>query len=83
VLIGLIVLLKAFAYYLDRYGLAFSDRGYVQGPHYTDVNAVLPAKNDPHRHRDHLRAAVLREHRGPEHHPARPGRSGCSSSARS
>jgi uncharacterized protein len=45
VLIGLIVLLKAFAYYLDRYGLAFSDRGYVQGPHFTDVNAVLPAKN--------------------------------------
>jgi uncharacterized membrane protein (UPF0182 family) len=45
VLIGLIVLLKAFAYWLDRYGLAFSERGYVQGPHYTDVNAVLPAKN--------------------------------------
>ena len=44
VLIGLIVLLKAFAYYLDRYGLAFSERGYVQGPHFTDVNAVLPAK---------------------------------------
>jgi len=45
VLVGLIVLLKAFAYYLDRYGLAFSDRGFVQGPGYTDVNAVLPAKN--------------------------------------
>ena len=44
VLIGLVVLLKAFAYYLDRYGLAFSERGYVQGPHFTDVNAVLPAK---------------------------------------
>jgi uncharacterized protein len=45
VLIGLIVLAKAFAYYLDRYGLAFSNRGFRQGPHYTDVNAVLPAKN--------------------------------------
>ena len=45
VLVGLIVLLKAFAYYLDRFGLAFSDRGFVQGPGYTDVNAVLPAKN--------------------------------------
>ena len=45
VLLGLVVLLKAFAYYLDRYGLAFSDRGYVQGPSFTDVNAVLPAKN--------------------------------------
>ncbi|HVM26730.1 MAG TPA: UPF0182 family protein [Mycobacteriales bacterium] len=45
VLVGVIVLLKAFAYYLDRFGLAFSDRGFVQGPHFTDVNAVLPAKN--------------------------------------
>ena len=45
VLVGLIVLLKAFAYYLDRYGLAFSERGFVHGAGYTDVNAVLPAKN--------------------------------------
>ncbi len=45
VLVGVVVLLKAFAYYLDRFGLAFSERGYVQGPHFTDVNAVLPAKN--------------------------------------
>jgi uncharacterized membrane protein (UPF0182 family) len=45
VLIGLIVLLKAFAYYLDRFGLAFSTRGYVEGAGYTDVKAVLPAKN--------------------------------------
>jgi uncharacterized membrane protein (UPF0182 family) len=45
VLVGIIVLLKAFAYYLDRFGLAFSDRGYVEGAGFTDVNAVLPAKN--------------------------------------
>ncbi|HVE74247.1 MAG TPA: UPF0182 family protein [Mycobacteriales bacterium] len=45
VLIGLIVLLKAYAYYLDRFGLAFSERGVVQGASYTDINAVLPAKN--------------------------------------
>ncbi|MCW2681465.1 MAG: hypothetical protein JWM62_2866, partial [Frankiales bacterium] len=45
VLVGVIVLLKAVAYYLDRYGLAFSTRGYVEGAGYTDVNAVLPAKN--------------------------------------
>jgi uncharacterized membrane protein (UPF0182 family) len=44
VLLGLLLLLKAFAYYLDRYGLAFSTRGVVQGPSYTDVNAVLIAK---------------------------------------
>jgi len=45
VLVGVIVLLKAFAYYLDRFGLAFSTRGYVEGAGFTDVNAVLPAKN--------------------------------------
>jgi uncharacterized protein len=45
VLVGIVLLLKAFAYYLDRYGLAFSERGFVNGPGFTDVNAVLPAKN--------------------------------------
>jgi len=44
VLIGLVVLAKAVAYYLDRFGLAFSLRGVVQGASYTDVHAVLPAK---------------------------------------
>ncbi len=44
VLIGLVVLAKAVSYWLDRYGLAFSLRGVVQGASYTDVNAVLPAK---------------------------------------
>jgi uncharacterized membrane protein (UPF0182 family) len=44
VLLGVVVLLKAVAYWLDRYGLAFSLRGVVQGASYTDVHAVLPAK---------------------------------------
>ncbi len=44
VLVGLVVLVKAIAYWLDRYGLAFSLRGVVQGASYTDVHAVLPAK---------------------------------------
>src|SRR5215470_3094656 len=44
VLLGVFVLLKAVAYYLDRYGLVFSDRGNVTGASYTDVHAVLPAK---------------------------------------
>jgi uncharacterized membrane protein (UPF0182 family) len=44
VLLGAFVLLKAIAYWLDRYGLAFSGRGKVTGPSYTDVHAVLPAK---------------------------------------
>src|SRR5690606_34469820 len=44
VLLGLFVLLKAAAYWLDQYGLVFSNRGYTFGASYTDVNAVLTAK---------------------------------------
>ncbi|GAA1021838.1 UPF0182 protein [Acrocarpospora pleiomorpha] len=44
VLLGVFVLLKAGAYWLDRYGLVFSDRGKVFGASFTDINAVLPAK---------------------------------------
>ncbi len=44
VLFGVFVLLKAVAYWFDRWGLAHSERGVVTGPSYTDVNAVLPAK---------------------------------------
>jgi uncharacterized membrane protein (UPF0182 family) len=42
-LLGGVVLLKAYAYYLDQFGLAFSPRGVVTGPSYTDVNAQIPA----------------------------------------
>ncbi|MDH2429791.1 UPF0182 family protein [Sphaerisporangium sp. TRM90804] len=45
VLIGLFILFKAVAYWVDRYGLVFSTRGKVFGASYTDVNAVMPAKN--------------------------------------
>ncbi len=44
VVLGLLILVKAAAYWLDRYGLMFSLRGVVQGASYTDVHAVLPAK---------------------------------------
>ncbi|MGI8532593.1 MAG: UPF0182 family membrane protein, partial [Geodermatophilaceae bacterium] len=45
VLLGVFVALKGFAYYLDRYGLVFSDRtGITTGASYTDVTALLPAK---------------------------------------
>jgi uncharacterized membrane protein (UPF0182 family) len=44
ILLTIFVLCKAIAYYLDRFSLAFSSRGAVQGPSYTDVHAVLPAK---------------------------------------
>ncbi|WP_131784944.1 UPF0182 family membrane protein [Protofrankia symbiont of Coriaria ruscifolia] len=44
VMLGLLALLKAWAYYLDRFGLVFSSRGTVNGASYTDTHAVLPAK---------------------------------------
>src|SRR3954447_17255867 len=46
VLLGLFVALKAVAYWLDRYGLVYSDRGEVfTGASYTDVNALLVPKS--------------------------------------
>ena len=45
ILLGLFVLLKGVAYWFDRYGIDFSQRGTeTTGASYTDVNAVLPAK---------------------------------------
>ncbi|MFD1150784.1 UPF0182 family protein [Saccharothrix hoggarensis] len=42
---GVFVLLKAVAYFFDRYTLLFSDRNNkFHGATYTDLNAVLPAK---------------------------------------
>ena len=45
-LIGTLVLLKAFAYWLDRYELLSHTRSGkpFTGAGYTDINAVLPAK---------------------------------------
>jgi uncharacterized protein len=43
VLLGLIVALKAWGYWLDKYQLLFSARGVVAGASYTDVKAQLPA----------------------------------------
>ncbi len=45
VLIGLIVLTKAWGYWLGRFDLLTSDRGVVHGASYTDVKAQLPALN--------------------------------------
>src|SRR4051794_2988925 len=45
VLLGLFVALKAIAYWFDRYGLVYSNRGEVfTGASYTDVNALLVPK---------------------------------------
>ena len=44
VLLGILVLIKAAAYWLDRYALALKEGKLITGLSYTDVNAVLPAK---------------------------------------
>ena len=44
VLMGVIVLLKGGAYWLDRYHLELKEGKLITGLTYTDVNAVLPAK---------------------------------------
>ncbi|MBA2739803.1 MAG: UPF0182 family protein [Nocardioidaceae bacterium] len=45
ILIGLFVLLKAWAYYLDRFSFALGTGELFDGIHYTDANARIPAKN--------------------------------------
>jgi len=44
VLLGFLVLLKAVAYWYDRYALALKENRLITGMTYTDVNALLPAK---------------------------------------
>jgi uncharacterized membrane protein (UPF0182 family) len=44
VLLGLIVFMKAVAYWFDRYALALKENRLITGLTYTDVNATLPAK---------------------------------------
>jgi uncharacterized membrane protein (UPF0182 family) len=44
VLLGLFVLMKAAAYWFDRYELVVKDGPRISGGTYTDINAVLPAK---------------------------------------
>ena len=43
VLLGLIFLVKAWGYWIGRFDLLTSERGYVQGASYTDVTAQIPA----------------------------------------
>ncbi|TCC39392.1 UPF0182 family protein [Kribbella sindirgiensis] len=44
VLLGLLVLLKAFSYWLDRFGLTTSDAKLFTGVSYTGDHAILPSK---------------------------------------
>ena len=45
ILIGLIMLLKAFAYWLDRFGFSVDSSNLLTGITYTDANARIPSKN--------------------------------------
>ena len=44
ILIGFIVLIKAVAYWFDRFALALKESRLITGLTFTDVNALLPAK---------------------------------------
>jgi len=44
VLVFVFMVLKAGAYWMDRYGFVFSDRSKFTGASYTDVHSALPAK---------------------------------------
>jgi hypothetical protein len=45
ILVAALFVLKAFAYWLDRYGLALKQDSLLVGLKYADVNATLPAKS--------------------------------------
>ena len=45
VLLGIILLIKAWGYYLGRFDLLTSNHGVVTGASYTDIHAQLPALN--------------------------------------
>ncbi|UPK73974.1 UPF0182 family protein [Nocardioidaceae bacterium SCSIO 66511] len=45
IMIGVFMLLKAFAYWLDRYGFATADGSLHTGISYTDAHARIPSKN--------------------------------------
>lgn len=45
VLIGIGVLLRAFGYWLDRYGYMVKASGVVHGGTFTDINARIPSRN--------------------------------------
>ena len=67
VLLGVFVLLKAVAYWLDRYGLAVKERPHrTSRLHRPDLHRRqrgAAGPNDPGDHRADLRRAVLRQHR--------------------
>ncbi len=45
VLLGVLALIRAGGYYLDRFELTTSTRGFIDGASFTDVNAQLPVLN--------------------------------------
>ena len=66
VLLGVFVLLKAVAYWMDRYGLAVPGGGFERvagwtGLRYKRRQRLAAGQDDPRRHRVDLRRAVLRQ----------------------
>ena len=73
VLLGLVMLVKAWGYWLGRFDLLTSRRGVVEGASYTEVHAQLPALNFLAIVGDHLRDPVLPEHPAEAVEPAGRG----------
>ncbi|MCW2747149.1 MAG: hypothetical protein JWP10_291 [Nocardioidaceae bacterium] len=45
ILFGIGMLLRAYGYYLDRFGFVLKDRGLFDGANFTDIHARIPSKN--------------------------------------
>ena len=71
VLLGLFVLLKAVAYWIDRYGLVFSDRGFRLRRVLHRRERRAARQDHPGDHRADLRRPVLRRGRTARRHAAR------------
>ena len=56
------MVLKAVAYWLDRYGLVFSGRSKFTGASYTDVHSPAAGQDDPVLDHDHPGAGRAGEH---------------------
>ena len=82
VLLGLLALVKAVGYWLQRYELTASTRGFVDGAGYTDVNAQLPGHQPAAAdHGGELRA-LHHQHLAPRAGRCRSSASACGRSSR-
>ena len=56
---ALLLLLKAVGFWLDRFEIVFSERGFIFGAAYTDVYATLPALGGQHREQGQAAVACM------------------------